>query len=130
MAKRNMVAVMILIVGSMASFYSYSRLSQLLPMSDADRVTKTQATITQVPDEVRFTFQAAGKEYTGSYTRQDHDTTIGTKVPVVYYTSRPNIVLQQKEYDALPGELRMLRIMMFGFALTAVIAPFGVMKHG
>jgi hypothetical protein len=146
MGKRNMLAVLILIGGTAAAFYSYSRLSQLLPMSDKDMVTHTQATITQVHtpmvkrggttsdvnNAVQFTFHAAGKDYQGHYTIRGRDKApqMGAHVPVVYYTSRPAVFLQQTEYDDLPRQLRALRIMMIGFAMVAIIAPFGVMKHG
>ena len=146
MGKRNMWAVLILIGGAAASFYCYSRLSQLLPMSDADMVTKVEATITavntpmvkkggttsDVNNDVRFSFHASGKEYVGGYSIKGNDKApaTGATLPVVYYTSRPAIFLRQEEYDDLPRQLRALRIMMISFALIAIIAPFGVMKHG
>ena len=145
MGKRNMLAVLILIGGAAASFYCYARLSHVLPMSVPDLVTKTEATITQVHtpmvkkggttsdvnNAVQFTFHAAGKTYEGNTSIRGRDKApeAGTKLPVVYFTSRPDIFLQQAEYDDLPRQLRALRIMMIGFALAAIIVPFGVMKH-
>ena len=55
---------------------------------------------------------------------------MGAKLPVVYFTSRPNIFLREQDYHDLPNELRVLRILMIVFALISIIAPFGVMKHG
>ncbi len=146
MGKRNILAVTILIGGTAASFYCYARLAQLLPMSDADAVTHVEATITKVSapmvkkgentsdvnNDVYFMFQAAGSDYTGNYSVRGYDKAPerNTKLPVVYYTSRPAIFLQQAEYDDLPQQLQVLRILMISFALVAIIAPFGVMRHG
>ena len=146
MDRRNRLAVAILIGGALASFLCYQRISELVPMSVPDMVTSTQATVTQVhipmvkkggttgeaTNTVRFTYQAAGKRYDGTMSIRDHDNPpeMGAKLPVVYFTRQPDIVLQQAEYDDLPRELRVLRILMIVFALTAIIAPFAVMKHG
>jgi hypothetical protein len=146
MRKRNMLAVLILIGGAAASFYCYARLSQLLPMGDKDMVTPTVATVTaittpmvkkggsvsDVTNDVRFAFHAAGKTYQGGYNVKGRDKApeMGAIVHVVYYTSRPNIFLRQEEYDDLPRQLKALRLMMITFALIAIVAPFGVMKHG
>jgi len=43
-----MLAIAILVVGSIAAFYCYTRLAELLPMSDATRIEKTNAVITKV----------------------------------------------------------------------------------
>ena len=71
MKARNMLALAILVLGSLAAFYCYTRLNQLLPMMATGNATPQMA-----------------------------------------------------------RELATLRAGMWIFALVAMIAPFGVMKHG
>jgi hypothetical protein len=146
MKGRNMLALIILVGGAVASFYCYTRLNQLLPMSDAAAVSKTEAhitavntpmvkknqTVTEVKNDVRFAFTVHGKTYEGGYSIADRNKApkMGAAEPVAYLTQRPDVFLRAAEYDDLPRQLKALRIMMWGFALIAMIAPFGVMKHG
>ncbi|MFZ8406837.1 hypothetical protein ACO1L8_14435, partial [Staphylococcus aureus] len=48
MRKRPMLAYAILVIGALASFLCYTRLSHVLPMRDPQAVTHAQATITEV----------------------------------------------------------------------------------
>ncbi|MBX9726855.1 MAG: hypothetical protein K2X09_06280 [Rickettsiales bacterium] len=145
MRKRNMLAYAILIVGSIAAFYCYSRLAELLPMSDATMVEKTDARITEVitpmvkkgqstsdvMSNVRFAFTVDGKTIEGGFSVKDREPAPkkGAVVPVAYRIDRPTIFLQAAEYDALPRQLSALRILMWGFALIAMVLPFFVMNH-
>lgn len=140
-----MLAYAILIVGSIAAFYCYSRLAELLPMSDATMVEKTDARITEVTtpmvkkgqntsdvvSDVRFAFTVDGKKIEGGYSVRDRSKAPekGAVVPIAYRVDRPAIFLQAAEYDALPRQLSALRIMMWGFALVAMVLPFFVMNH-
>lgn len=141
-----MLAIAILVLGSIAAFYCYTRLAELLPMSDATRVERAEARVVEVTtpmvkkgqgvsdgvSEVRFTFEASGRTIEGGYSIKGRDAAPekGAGVPVAYRIDRPEIFLRAAEYDALPRELSALRWMMWIFALIAMIAPFGVMKHG
>ncbi|MFZ4541014.1 MAG: hypothetical protein ACOYNL_04280 [Rickettsiales bacterium] len=145
MRKRNMLAVLLLVIGAGASFYCYSRLAQLLPMSDPAAVTRTEATIvsvntpvvkkgqtiTDVVNDVRFMFTAGGKKIEGGYNLKDRTKAPekGAKEPVAYLTARPQVFLRGAEYDTLPKQLGALRFMMWGFALAAMVLPFAVMNH-
>ena len=146
MKPRNLLALLILVLGSIVAFYCYTRLAELLPMSDASRVEKTDARVVSVTtpmvkkggaastvvSEVRFAFTAHGKKIEGGYSIKDRAMAPkkGTKEPVAYRTDNPTIFLRAAEYDALPRQLSALRAMMWVFALIAMIAPFAVMKHG
>jgi hypothetical protein len=146
MKARNMLAIAILILASVAAFYCYTRLAQLLPMSDAARVEKTQATITEVHtpmvkkgqsvtdvvSDVRFAFTVDGKTITGGYTVQGRDAAPakGTTLEIAYRVDRPAVFLRGDDYADLPHQLAALRWMMWGFALIAMVMPFAVMKHG
>lgn len=145
MKKRNVLALAILVLGSVASFYCYTRMNELLPMSNPEAVTKTAAKITAVDvpmvkkgqspsdalSDVRFAFKAAGKTIEGGYLVRDQKLAPeeGAKEPVVYLTKHPEIFLRAKDYDDLPRQLTALRWMMAGFALVAMVLPFAVMKH-
>lgn len=146
MKARNMLAIAILILGSIASFYCYARLNTLLPMSNPDAVTKANAVITavhtpmvkkaqntsDVMSNVTFHFTAQGQKIEGGYTLKDRSKAPeeGTKEPVVYLTKYPKIFLREEEYNDLPRQLSALRWMMAGFAIAAMLLPFAVMKHG
>ena len=146
MKPRNLLAVAILILGSLAAFYCYVRMAELLPMSNPDAVTKTDAkiiavgtpmvkkneTVTEVKNAVRFAFNAGGKTIEGGYSLRDRNAApaMGAAEPVVYVTKRPEVFLRAAEYADLPRQISALRWMMWGFALIAMIAPFMVMKHG
>jgi hypothetical protein len=145
MKPRNMLAILILIAASIASFTCYTRMNELLPMSNPEAVTKAAAKITavEVPmvkkgqstsdvlSDVRFTFEAAGNSITGGYLVRGMELApkVGAKEPVVYLTKHPEIFLRAKDYDDLPRQLSALRWMMVGFALVAMVLPFAVMKH-
>lgn len=145
MKGRNMLALMILVLGAGASFYCYSRLSELLPMSDAQAVTKTQAVITDVHTPmvkkgetgsdvrsgVHFRFSANGMDVVGGYAPRGREKApaVGETVPVVYLNANPKVFLEQAVYADLPRQLTMLRVMMVGFAVVAMFLPFVVMKH-
>ncbi len=145
MRKRNMLAYAILIVGSIAAFYCYSRLSDILPMGDATRIEKTDARVTKVTtptvktgqsvsdvaSEVGFAFTVDGKKIEGSFSIRGGEATPkkGETVPVAYRIDRPEIFLRAAEYEGLPRELAALRILMWVFALGAMILPFFVMNH-
>lgn len=140
-----MLAYAILIVGSIAAFYCYSRLSDILPMGDASLVEKTDARVTKVTtptvktgqsvsdvaSEVSFAFTVDGTTIEGSYTVKGRDAAPkkGDAVPVAYRIDRPEIFLRAAEYDGLPRELLALRILMWVFALGAMVLPFFVMNH-
>lgn len=144
--KRNMLAILILIVASIASFYCYTRLSDILPMSRVENVARAEAVITQVRtpmvkknqgtsdvvSEVRFAFEAVGQKIEGGYSIKGREKAPekGAAEPVVYRTDNPRIFLREAEYNDLPRQLTALRVMMVAFALLALIAPFAVMKHG
>jgi hypothetical protein len=141
-----MLALAVLVIGAVAAFYCYSRLAELLPMSDASRVEKIDARITHVTtpmvkkgqgttdvmSDVRFVFAAEGKTIEGAFRVKDRSKAaeIGATVPIAYRIGHPEIFLQAADYDALPRQLSALRWMMWGFALLAMIGPFAVMKHG
>lgn len=145
MKKRNVLALAILVLGSVASFYCYTRMNELLPMSNPEAVTKATAKITTVDvpmvkkgqstsdvlTDVRFTFAAAGSTITGGYLVRGMELApkVGAKEPVVYLTKHPEIFLRAKDYDDLPRQLSALRWLMAGFALAAMVLPFAVMKH-
>lgn len=140
-----MLAYAILIVGSIAAFYCYSRLSDILPMGDASLVEKTDARVTKVrtpmvktgqsvsdvANEVGFAFTVDGSTIEGSYTVKGRDAAPkkGDAVPVAYRIDRPEIFLRAAEYEGLPRELAALRILMWVFALGAMVLPFFVMNH-
>jgi hypothetical protein len=146
MKPRNLLAIAILVLGSLAAFYSYTRLAELLPMSDPMLVEQTEAVVTEVTtpmvkkgqgvsdgvSAVRFTFEASGRTIEGGYSIKGRDAAPekGAAVPIAYRIDRPEIFLPAADYDALPRELAGLRWMMWIFALVAMIAPFAVMKHG
>ena len=140
-----MLAYAILIVGSIAAFYCYSRLSDILPMGDASLVEKTDARVTElrtptvktgqsvsdVASEVGFAFTVDGTTIEGSYTVKGRDATPnkGDVVPLAYRIDNPKIFLHAAEYQGLPRELLALRILMWVFALGAMVLPFFVMNH-
>lgn len=140
-----MLAIAILVGASLAAFFCYSRLAQLLPMSDASLVEKTQAAITEVRtpmvkkgqstsdvvNDVRFTFRVDGTTIEGGYSIKDRNKAPekGMKLPIAYRIDRPQVFLRGPEYDDLPRQLRALRLMMWGFALAAMVLPFAVMNH-
>lgn len=140
-----MLAYAILIVGSIAAFYCYSRLSDILPMGDATLIEKTDAHVTavrtpmvktgqsvsDVASEVAFAFTVDGKKIEGSFSIKVGEAAPkkGEAVPVAYRIDRPEIFLRGAEYDALPRELMALRILMWVFALGAMVLPFFVMNH-
>ena len=146
MKSRNLLAIAILVLGSIAALYSYSRLAQLLPMSDPGRIETTQAVITDitapmikkgesssdVASHVRLAFKASGRTITGGYTLTGREQVPekNAHVDVAYRVDRPEVFLRATEYEELPRELSALRWMMWIFALIAMIAPFAVMKHG
>lgn len=141
----NMLAYAILIFGSLAAFYCYSRLSDILPMSDATLIEKTDAHVTvvrtpmvktgqsarDVASEVVFAFTVDGKTIEGSFFIKSGGAAPkkGDAVPVAYRIDRPSVFLQVAEYEALPRELMVLRILMWVFALGAMVLPFFVMNH-
>lgn len=145
MKARNMLAYAILIIGSIAAFYCYSRLAELLPMSDAAMVEKAGAVVTDVTtpmvkkgqgtsdvmSDVRFAFTVDGKKIEGGYSVRDRDGAPkkGEVVPVAYRIDRPEIFTRAAEYESLSRELSVLRIMMWVFALIAMVLPFFVMNH-
>ena len=145
MKSRNLLAVLILIGGTAASYHCYTRLTQLVPMSNPEAVTKAEATITAIrtptikkgettsdlKHNVHYRFQAGGKPYDGGYDVRGSDAVpdVGDMEHVVYYTKRPIIHLREAEYIDLPRQLGALRIMMLAFALAAIVLPFGVMNH-
>lgn len=140
-----MLAYAILILGSIAAFYCYSRLSDLLLMRDATMVEKADAVITDVTtpmvkkgqntsdvvSDVRFAFTVDGKKIDGGYSIKDRSAAPekGGVVPIAYRIDNPKIFLHAAEYDALPRELLALRILMWAFALGAMVLPFLVMNH-
>ena len=140
-----MLAYAILIVGSIAAFYCYSRLAELLPMSDATMVEKTDARIiavttpmvkkgqntSDVVSDVRFAFTVDGRTIEGGYSVKDRNAAPkkGAVLTVAYRIDRPQIFLPLAEYEALPRQLTALRIMMWAFALIAMVLPFFVMNH-
>lgn len=140
-----MLAYAILIFGSLAAFYCYTRLAELLPMSDATLVEKADARITEVitpmvkkgqgtsdvMSEVRFAFTVDGKTIEGGFSVKGRTLAPekGSVVPVAYRIDRPSVFLQMEQYEALPRELMALRVMMWGFALAAMVLPFAVMNH-
>lgn len=140
-----MLAYAVLIVGSIAAFYCYSRLSDILPMGDATLVEKTDAHVTavrtpmvktgqsarDVVSEVGFAFTVDGKTIEGSFsvTGGEAAPKKGELVPVAYRIDRPEIFLRAAEYEGLPRELMALRILMWVFALGAMVLPFFVMNH-
>jgi hypothetical protein len=79
MKPRNLLAIAILVLGSLAAFYCYTRLAALLPMSDATRVERGQARVVEVVtpmvkkgqgvsdsvSAVRLTFEASGRTIEG-----------------------------------------------------------------
>lgn len=143
MRKRPILAYAILVIGALASFVCYTRLSNLLPMREADAVTHTQATITEVvtpmikkdqtgsdvASRVIFRFAASGKEIVGgmSVRDRDHAPAKGDTLSVVYLTARPQVFLPAEEYAQLPHQLTVLRALMIGFALAAMVLPFVVL---
>lgn len=144
MKPRNLLAIAILILGALASFYCYTRLGELLPMSDPASVTQTEARITEVTtpmvkknqtpsevtSEVHFAFTVAGKAVQGGYlVRGEALPEKGAGVPIAYLSTRPEVFLRAKDYADLPRQLTALRWMMFAFALVAMVLPFAVMKH-
>lgn len=145
MKSRNMLAYTILIIGSIAAFYCYTRLAELLPMGDATLVEKAEAVVTDVTtpmvkkdqgtsdvaSEVRFAFKVDGKTTEGGYSVRGHEVAPkkGEVVPVAYRTDRPEIFLRAAEYERLPRALSALRMMMWVFALIAMVLPFFVMNH-
>ena len=146
MKARNMLALIILVLGSVAAFYCYTRLAELLPMSNPDAVTRAEAkiisvdtpmvkkneTVSEVTSHVKFAFSAAGKTIEGGYLVRGikEAPSKGDKEPVAYLTKRPEVFLRGADYDDLPRQLAALRWMMWGFALAALVLPFAVMKHG
>lgn len=146
MKARNMLALAILVLGSLAAFYCYTRMAELLPMSNPDAVTKTHAkiiavdtpmvkkneTVSEVTSHVKFSFEAHGKTIEGGYLVRDMKKAPekGAKEPVVYVTANPEVFLRVKDYEDLPRQLSVLRYLMWGFALAALVLPFAVMKHG
>jgi hypothetical protein len=146
MKARNILALLILVLGSLAAFYCYMRLAELLPMSNPDAVTRAEAkiisvdtpmvkkneTVSEVTSHVKFAFKADGKTIEGGYLVRDlkHAPKKGDKEPIAYRTQRPEVFLRAKDYDDLPRQLAALRWMMWGFALSALVVPFAVMKHG
>lgn len=146
MKGRNMLAILILVLGSAASFYCYTRLNDILPMSRAENVARAEAVITEVRtpmvkknqgsndvvNHVRFAFEASGQNIEGGYNIKGRNNAPekGTSEPIVYRTDNPRIFLREAEYLDLPRQLTALRVMMFAFALAAMILPFAVMKHG
>jgi hypothetical protein len=140
-----MLAYAILIVGSIAAFYCYSRLSDILPMGDATLIEKTDARVMKVTtpmvktgqsardgaSEVGFAFTVDGKSIEGSFsiTGGEAIPKKGEAVPVAYRIDRPEIFLRATEYEGLPRELSALRILMWVFALGAMVLPFFVMNH-
>lgn len=146
MKLRNILALLILVLGSVAAFYCYVRLADLLPMSNPDTVTRVQARIvavdtpmvkknqavSDVTSHVKFAFEAAGETIEGGYLVRElkQAPNKGDKEPVAYLTNRPEVFLRAKDYDDLPRQLAALRWMMWGFALAALVLPFAVMKHG
>lgn len=146
MKARNMLAILILILGSAASFYCYTRLNAILPMANPDAVTRAEAVVEQVRtpmvkkgqnvsdvvSEVRFHFAAQGQKIEGGYSIKGRDNAPkkGAREPVVYRNADPKIFLREAEYNDLPRQLKALRMMMVAFALAALVLPFAVMKHG
>lgn len=146
MKGRNVLALVILVVGAAASFYCYTRLNQLLPMQDESAVTRTTATVgelhiplvkkgqsrSDVKSDVNFSFEVAGQTYHGSYSLKGADKAVthGMSEPIVYLTQHPSIFLREAEYNDLPRQLHALRWMMMAFGLAAMLLPFAVMKHG
>ncbi len=146
MKARNMLALAILVLGSVAAFYCYTRLAELLPMSRPDAVTRVEANITrvdtpmvkknetvsEVTSHVKFSFEASGRTIEGGYSVRDmkHAPSKGDTTPIAYLTAKPEVFLRGADYDDLPRQLAALRWMMWGFALLAMIGPFVVMKHG
>lgn len=141
-----MLALAILVLGSVASFYCYTRLNAILPMSRPDAVTRAEAVIAQVRtpmvkkgqntsdvvNEVAFHFTANGQKIEGGYSIKDRAKAPepGAREVVFYRSDNPNIFLREAEYNDLPRQLTALRVMMVAFALIAMILPFAVMKHG
>lgn len=146
MHTRNKAAIAILVLGAVASFYCYTRLNAILPMSNPDAVTKIDAviaevhtpmvqknqTVSEVQNDVRFIFRVEGKTIEGGYTLKDRNAApkAGAKETIVYLTKNPRVFLRAEEYNDLPRQLSVLRILMMVFALAAIVLPFGVMKHG
>ena len=137
MKPRNLLAIAILVLGSLAAFYCYTRLAALLPMSDATRVERGQARVVEVVtpmvkkgqgvsdsvSAVRLTFEASGRTIEGGYSIKGRDAAPekGAAVPIAYRIDRPEIFLPAAEYDALPTQLSALRWMVWIFALIAMI---------
>jgi hypothetical protein len=79
MKPRNLLALAILVLGSIAAFYCYTRLAELLPMSDATQVERAEARVVEVVtpmvkkgqgvsdvrSAVRLTFEASGRTIEG-----------------------------------------------------------------
>lgn len=138
-----MIAYAVLILGALASFVCYTRLSALLPMKEEAAVTRTQATVTEVTtpmikkgevgsdvmSQVQLRFHAGGQEVEGGYRtiRGEAAPAKGGALEVVYLTKNPRVFLRGTEYADLPRQLTMLRVMMAVFALTAMILPFVIL---
>lgn len=141
-----MLALAILVVGAGASFFCYTRLSAILPMSQPNSVTHATATIetvqtpmikkgqsgSDVVNDVRYSFSVNEQKIEGAYTLKDRSKApaIGDKEPIVYLSANPRVFLREEEYRDLPRQITALRVMMVAFALTALVLPFAVMKHG
>ncbi len=141
-----MIAYGILIIGALASFYCYTKLSALLPMRDAAAVTHADATITSVltpmvkkgqnvsdvKSQVLFRFTVAGRDYIGGYNLSGAAALpdVGAVEPVVYLTRTPSVFLRKAEYDDLPRQLAVLRWMIGIFAVAALFLPFVVLGFG
>jgi hypothetical protein len=118
-----------------AAFYCYMRLQHLTPMRDPARVTRANATITEVitpmvqkgqstsdvVNQIRFRFEVDGHEVLGGYSLRDRSKApeVGAVVLIVYLTARPSIFLQADAYASLPRQLMALRVMAVLFTVAA-----------
>lgn len=141
-----MLAYGILIIGALASFYCYTKLSALLPMRDPAAVTHADAHITNVQtpmvkkgqsvsdvtSQVTFSFHVGERDYLGGYSVRHPQPLpkVGAAEPVVYVTQHPAIFLRAEEYKTLPRQLTALRWMIGIFAIAAMFLPFVVLGTG